>query len=492
MPIYAVLDFQKCKSDDLNGISQHNNRDYSADNLPKNIYPERTKNNRHLIGDGKHLKDLVMCYIEDKREGSTQRKGRDGKMKTVHLKVRKDAVLCVNVVLSASPEYFSPPQLTGNPGKVAQGEYDEAALEQWVDANMAYLQEEFGDRVVYAELHLDEKTPHIHASIVPITDGVLSAKKMFYGHKQILSQHHDRYHKFMSPLGIERGVEGSMTQNRIKRAKTELECRGEELANLDLKIMQEEMIAHEHKDEIRDDVVAMHLDISKKAKIVDDLEDKIYDKKESLEHYKEQVDRESKAGLRADKEESRADQAERRGYEAYNQGILREIEADKRAAAVIKAAEATAAAVIKDAEADVKKAKDKENQYTQKNNELHSQLTGVASKLEKSILNSAKAVKRIPKTFDTETQETASESLKMQNLKHSIINDDSYLQRALKMIDRVSDFFGKALGDLHQYIELKKANPIVQRNNVNTFTPRSDLGISNSQTQSNEDKGVTR
>ena len=37
----------------------------------------------------------------------------------------------------------------------------------WRDRSLAWLHAEFGDDLVYADLHLDEDTPHIHAVIAP-------------------------------------------------------------------------------------------------------------------------------------------------------------------------------------------------------------------------------------------------------------------------------------------------------------------------------------
>lgn len=66
----------------------------------------------------------------------------------------------VQLVLSASPEYFR------GPGQ-GPGQWDEARLKAWKAATMGWLREEYGEDLVHASLHLDEDTPHIHALIVP-------------------------------------------------------------------------------------------------------------------------------------------------------------------------------------------------------------------------------------------------------------------------------------------------------------------------------------
>ena len=57
-------------------------------------------------------------------------------------------------------------------------------------------------------LHLDEKTPHLHAVVVPIREGKLTAKTIL-GNKKDMSQRQDRYAQAMAPFGLSRGVRGS-------------------------------------------------------------------------------------------------------------------------------------------------------------------------------------------------------------------------------------------------------------------------------------------
>ena len=67
----------------------------------------------------------------------------------------------LRIVLSASPEYFRP----DDPGAV--GTWDVDRLAAWEDATMNQLREEHGADLIFAELHLDEDTPHIHAVVAP-------------------------------------------------------------------------------------------------------------------------------------------------------------------------------------------------------------------------------------------------------------------------------------------------------------------------------------
>ena len=126
-------------------------------------------------------------------------------------KIRTDAVLCVEILLTASPEYFRPNDL----GKA--GRWDAPQLENWKQANRDWLEQMFGDRIVRAELHLDESTPHIHAYFVPLDDHEKLNCKRVFGDRKKLSQFQDSYAEAMAPLGLERGIKGSRaTHTQVK------------------------------------------------------------------------------------------------------------------------------------------------------------------------------------------------------------------------------------------------------------------------------------
>ncbi|MDB9368341.1 plasmid recombination protein [Nodularia spumigena CS-586/05] len=160
------------------------------------------KMNLRLIGDGNlPLKEIVQLKIQS----------------CTKYKPRKNAVLCSEMFLSASPEYFRP----YNPSLA--GEWDNNRMLEFANASKNWLLENYGDKCVRAELHLDEATPHIHAYIVPINDKTkqLSHKAMFGGDGRAasikLSKLQDSYAAALAPLGIERGVKGSQaTHTKVK------------------------------------------------------------------------------------------------------------------------------------------------------------------------------------------------------------------------------------------------------------------------------------
>ncbi|MDM1039834.1 MobV family relaxase [Myroides odoratimimus] len=117
-------------------------------------------------------------------------------------KIRTDAVRFLSHILSGTHEdmisIFS----------------NEKKKEAWVKANFEFLKEQYGvDNIVRFSLHLDEKTPHIHAITIPLTkEGKLSAKEVM-GDKFALQKKQTRYAEYMKPFGLERGELGSAAKH---------------------------------------------------------------------------------------------------------------------------------------------------------------------------------------------------------------------------------------------------------------------------------------
>jgi len=198
MVALAILRVEKLKSfGNVGGSEKHTARLQDTPNA------DTTKKNIRLIGmeDNSSLEDLVKTKIAN----------------TTKHKPRKDAVLCSEMFLSASPEYFRP----DDPSRA--GEWNHERMVLFAGASRQWLINNYGDKCVRAELHLDEATPHIHAYIVPINDKtkLLSHKEMFGGDGRVgsikLSKLQDSYAQALAPLGIERGVKGSKaTHTKVK------------------------------------------------------------------------------------------------------------------------------------------------------------------------------------------------------------------------------------------------------------------------------------
>ncbi|GIJ95357.1 hypothetical protein CAPN002_25750 [Capnocytophaga stomatis] len=109
--------------------------------------------------------------------------------------IRKDATYSVNVMLSGSHE------------EMKEIERDPKKLNEWIKQNANWCIRQFGkENIIRFNVHLDEKTPHIHCAFVPITkDGRLSAKD-FIGSSIKLQDLQSSYANAMKSFGLERGI----------------------------------------------------------------------------------------------------------------------------------------------------------------------------------------------------------------------------------------------------------------------------------------------
>lgn len=118
-------------------------------------------------------------------------------------KRRKDAVLCLEYLVTASPSFFAE--------KKSRSDYFSRALK--------WLREKHGaQNVVCAGIHRDETTPHMVAYVVPLTtDGRLSAKD-FVGGPQKLSRMQTEFHQTVgASFGLQRGLQGSKAKHTTVR-----------------------------------------------------------------------------------------------------------------------------------------------------------------------------------------------------------------------------------------------------------------------------------
>lgn len=118
-------------------------------------------------------------------------------------KVRKNAVLAVEHMMTASPKHF-------------QGK-EKWEVRHWAESNMQWLRDRYGSKnVVHAEMHLDESTPHIHAVIVPKIGDKLNARELFGGREK-MQKMQDSYAEKMDEYNLERGIRGSRAKHTTIR-----------------------------------------------------------------------------------------------------------------------------------------------------------------------------------------------------------------------------------------------------------------------------------
>lgn len=191
---FAVLHIEKGTAGKAGGLGSHIDRTKTVLNAdPKlsgnNLFYHLSENGRIYVYDDFHnrrsLQDRINRRIQEGYKGKTA--------------IRKDAVTHLNIVLTGSHEEMK-----------AIGKEPER-LTQWMNENFRFVCERFGGRnVVDFTLHMDERTPHIHCVVVPLTkDGRLSAKEVM-GDRRKLSELQDSYGKAMQDkFGLQRGFKGS-------------------------------------------------------------------------------------------------------------------------------------------------------------------------------------------------------------------------------------------------------------------------------------------
>ena len=112
-------------------------------------------------------------------------------------KRRKDSVLCIEYLVTASPEWFKTAPIADQ-----NGYFDKAV--KWIEARHGKA------NVVCVNMQLDETSPHLVAYVVPLTkDGRLSAKDFLGGRKVLRDMQTEFWERVAKPVGLQRGVEGS-------------------------------------------------------------------------------------------------------------------------------------------------------------------------------------------------------------------------------------------------------------------------------------------
>ena len=120
---------------------------------------------------------------------------------TLPEKIRKNGVIAVEYLFTASPEWF----------KTATS----AQKKEFFDCSVDWLAEKYGRaHIITATVHNDETTPHLTAVVIPIDSrGKLNARG-FIGGAEKLRKDQDTYAKAVSSLGLVRGIRGSKAKHQ--------------------------------------------------------------------------------------------------------------------------------------------------------------------------------------------------------------------------------------------------------------------------------------
>ena len=203
---YAVLHLEKAKGTNSR-MSAHIERTVH----PKNADRTRTHLNRELVQFPEGVRNRTQAIAHRIETAGIRRK------------VGTNQVKAIRVLLTGSNKDMKQMEVDGQ-------------LDGWCNDSLQWLRETYGERnLVSAVLHMDEKTPHIHATIVPIVTGErrkakkeeqngkkkyrkkstqdvrLCADDVMARHK--LKHYQDTYAQAMGKYGLQRGIDGSLAKH---------------------------------------------------------------------------------------------------------------------------------------------------------------------------------------------------------------------------------------------------------------------------------------
>ena len=164
---------------DLTQALQHNIRERQ----PLNADPDRSSLNIYEGGSVAEVKAKHQERLPDK--------------------VRKNAVIAVEVLMTASPDF--------------QGSW-----EKYMKDCQNWAEGLFGkENVLHVAKHNDETTPHIHVIFMPMKDGKLNASHFLAGSKhRMIELQNDFYEKVGKAHGLDRGI--SKDETRAKHLRPSL------------------------------------------------------------------------------------------------------------------------------------------------------------------------------------------------------------------------------------------------------------------------------
>ncbi len=174
---FAILRTEKLKTmGEIGGSLAHTFRTRETANAD----PLRKRQNEHSLDSPDAVKDAINARLPEK--------------------LRKNGVLCVEHLITASPDWSG---------------WGTDQEKQFFDQSKKWLEDKYGKQnVVATSIHRDETTPHLVAYVVPLdpNTGRLNARK-WLGGRAVLSQMQTDFANHVKNLGLERGIEGSKAEH---------------------------------------------------------------------------------------------------------------------------------------------------------------------------------------------------------------------------------------------------------------------------------------
>ncbi|KMQ26123.1 recombinase [Bacillus cereus] len=254
---------QKFQISDVQGIQKHNQRQgKSKSNL--DIDYSKSEQNYDLLNQQK------IRYESTIKQEISER---------VKRKPRANSVVLSEFVVTASPDYMHSLSLE------EQKRYFESSLD--------FIQKRYGKQnTLYAMVHMDEATPHMHIGVMPITeDNRLSAKDMFT-RKELISLQQD-FPLEMREKGfdVDRG-EGSEKKHLSPQAfkeKQDLEVEVEQLSNVKTHLKTKVVETHNQLQQTTNYIEKQNETLQKIQQQFLSLDKKIKEKKQEFETFRNQI-----------------------------------------------------------------------------------------------------------------------------------------------------------------------------------------------------------
>jgi hypothetical protein len=259
--------------------------------MSPNADPARTHLNKNLMEFPDGIKDRTEAIRHRLENAGLERK------------IGKNQVQVIRVMLTGSHEDM----------KLIEAE---GRLDDWCRDNLDWLAKTFGkENVVSATLHMDEDTPHIHASVVPIVTGERRKKKSNkpkptdkkkYRKKSReaprlcaddvmardrLKGYQDSYAEAMGKYGLQRGIDGSEARHiSTSQYYRDLVIKSEDLKET-VEIMQEQKEEvnekirdlYDRKDKAREKFLNMDEYVRRKEKELEEVKTKLEQAKHEID-----------------------------------------------------------------------------------------------------------------------------------------------------------------------------------------------------------------
>jgi len=177
---YSIIRMQKLKAPSIREIQIHNQRERGSETDP-DIEKEKSNLNDDLLNTEK------IDYVE-----AVEKKIKLGVKSTK--RIRNDAVRLCEFVITSDNDFFE--NLT------------EKEEKKFFENGLKYLQVKYGsENIIYATIHKDEKSPHMHVGFIPITgDNRLAANSIFTRLELVMLQDDFIYYMSEAGFNLKRGT----------------------------------------------------------------------------------------------------------------------------------------------------------------------------------------------------------------------------------------------------------------------------------------------